>query len=343
MQQDPNVRQEALNQIKNWLEDKIITPKDLQPFVPKNSINFNLRSIFGYIGGLILLLGLIYLIGQNWRALGDAGQVMVTFGAGITGFFWAVLLNINNKERNLLTDVTYLISAALIPTGITVLVSKIPNTTIDQQLFFSLLSTGMFVMYLITRYVFRRNSLNLITALFGIISVAGWYGLLTRDIVAWTNFWRFGAVAALCVGLSLLLASFLLWSSENQRLSARLFAIFGSLTVWISAFSLIYYINPSDFGPQTYSSSRILEYIFGLIFIPFFLIANRINSGIILTLTSLGTLFWINYLNLRYFSNLVSFPIALIISGTTILVASLFIPGLYRRFIKKESLVSITE
>src|SRR3989304_9320318 len=70
----------------------------------------NLSEIFYYIGGIIVLIGLIVLVYQNWDNFAYAMRVFITFGVGLAFFISATLLiKIDNLRK--LGVIFYFLSA----------------------------------------------------------------------------------------------------------------------------------------------------------------------------------------------------------------------------------------
>jgi uncharacterized integral membrane protein len=53
----------------------------------------NLSEVFYYIGGIIILIGLIVLVNQNWDSFTYPLRVFITFGMGLAFFISAILLS----------------------------------------------------------------------------------------------------------------------------------------------------------------------------------------------------------------------------------------------------------
>src|SRR3990167_3976233 len=57
--------------------------------VPRRQIN--IAQVLYYIGALIVLIGIVVLIGQNWSDLNGIERILVTLGAGIVAYISAGL------------------------------------------------------------------------------------------------------------------------------------------------------------------------------------------------------------------------------------------------------------
>jgi uncharacterized membrane protein len=108
------------------------TPEVIQAQTSKNVIN-----TFYVIGAIIVLVGVIILIAQNWDEIGFIGRIGVTLGLGlityITGFSYS------RTVHNVLSQVMFTISAVLMPMGIFILYSEMDiRITLMTQVMISL-------------------------------------------------------------------------------------------------------------------------------------------------------------------------------------------------------------
>jgi len=98
-----------------------------------NSIvkRLNLSEVFYYIGGIIVLIGLIILVGQNWDSFNYVTKVSATFGMGLAFFISAIAL-LKTESLKKLGTVFFFISAVLVPFGYFIMFwDKINSSNID--------------------------------------------------------------------------------------------------------------------------------------------------------------------------------------------------------------------
>ncbi len=82
----------------------------------------NLTHVFYSIGGIIALVGVGVLVAQNWEEIGFGGRLLVTLGIALATYLMALVLR--KDEHSALSQVLFIIAAALAPLGVYVLLDQ---------------------------------------------------------------------------------------------------------------------------------------------------------------------------------------------------------------------------
>jgi uncharacterized membrane protein len=94
-----------------------------QPSENKNSIQSkNLTNILYVIGALIVVIGAVILLGQNWQEIGFVGRVLSTLG--IAWVTYVLGWRLTQSTHRILSQVFFAIAGILAPVGIIVLLRE---------------------------------------------------------------------------------------------------------------------------------------------------------------------------------------------------------------------------
>jgi hypothetical protein len=304
-------KEEVLQYIKTLGEQKIVTKDELDLAYDsgtgiKTDIvltkKLGISEILYYIGGAIVFLGIAILLYQNWSTLGFGTKVLATLGAGVAAYFVGVLFS-RDERTETAGPAFYLISALVIPMGLYVVFD---NAGFDASSYGSqsLISGILFVMYLLSYVVFRKNVFTLFSILFGT-----WlFFSLTSFMIgggAFFDSWKFYQYRVLLAGLTYMLIGYAFSKNEQASLSNFLYG-FGILGFLGSALSL---------GGWEPNQNVFWELIYpGLIFGALFL-SVHIKSKSFLTWGTLFLMAYILKITSEYFSSGLGWPLALVIAG----------------------------
>ena len=123
-------REEALRQIaeiaaRNDLDAEEIT-RALQARVrpaPAERSTSILAQVLGYLGGVLVLAGVVIIIGLQWDQLTSPTRVLLTLGVGFAIFLFS-LATMTDQRFARVTTPMLLVAAALQPTGIVVMLDE---------------------------------------------------------------------------------------------------------------------------------------------------------------------------------------------------------------------------
>ena len=87
-------------------------------FTSEKSVGI-VSSVFAYLGGIFVFVGLAIFVGMRWDDLGAAGRVMLTLGPGFSLFLFALVCTTDPRFERVATPL-FLVAAIVQPTGILV-------------------------------------------------------------------------------------------------------------------------------------------------------------------------------------------------------------------------------
>ena len=303
-----------------------------------NSAKFNLNSVASYIGGMVVLLGISIVIGISWADYSSPVKVLLTLGLGLSFFVLGNLIALKLPLYNFLANTSHFIGGLLIPTGVVVFLSLLQPSSTNSDLILGLTFCALGTIYLLSDFIFKKGLPILIAT--GYLTAGFWsfYNLIISNFDASQLPMQISSWTLLFTGLIYLLVALALWS-KPRRWFTELCLVGGSLLVGVTTFWLVE-VRANCFSSSAticnYTPNPIPEIIYGIIFVPFFILASKIHSRWLLLLTTFGTLVWLIYLNSRYFLGRVNFGVGLIVSGLIIILGSLGAIELNKRLNKQK-------
>jgi hypothetical protein len=307
-------KEEVLGYIQELAKEKAITKQEIIKAFDSGggataealNKNLNIAQILYYIGGGIVFLGIAILVGQNWSTLGFLTKLLATLGFGIATYFAGLLLS-RDKRTELVGSAFYLISALVTPIGLWVIFDNVGyRNSIGLQ---ALISGIMFLTYLLSLIVSRKNVIVLFNILFGtwfFFSLTSW--IIDVNQILITE--KFDFYRILVTGIVYMLIGYSFSKSEEHSpLSGFLygFGIFGFLG---SALAL------GDWEPN---QNIFWELIYPFLVFGALFLSVTIKSRAFLTW---GTIFLMGYIlkiTSEYFSNSLGWPLALVIAGLSMI------------------------
>ncbi|MDQ3014507.1 MAG: DUF2157 domain-containing protein [bacterium] len=122
----------------------------------------NVINTFYIIGAIIVLVGVIILIGQNWDEIGYLGRVLVTLGISLVTYMAGLVFS--KSVHNALSQVLFLISAVLAPVGVIIMLDEMDiDITIMTQAIMALI---LAIMYGVAYLISRKNILIMAVVIF---------------------------------------------------------------------------------------------------------------------------------------------------------------------------------
>jgi uncharacterized integral membrane protein len=330
-------KQQLLSEIKNALATGSINTAEIMQVLPKENLDnqavkntivsrLNLAEIFYYIGGIIILLGVVILIAQNWSEFSYPMRVFVTFGIGLAFFVSAILLSQTTSLKKIGT-VFFFISGILIPYGYFVIFDdKINYQTMD--FYNTIIPLLCLIQFGLTQLVLKKDIFTLFNTIFGTWLFFG----LSNNLIS-NNSSNFGdnfhLYQVILVGISYTLVAYYLRNSG--KLFASLLNTFGIIGILGPGFILNVMASGQFGGPE---ASQIW-----LVLYPVLLAATIISSVYIKSSAFLfvGTVCLIGYIiriTSQYFSEALGWPLALIIMGMAIMGLGYLAFHLNRKYIK---------
>lgn len=285
----------------------------------KEDSSKNIIHVFYGIGAIIAIVGVSILIAQNWHEIGLAGRIMATMGISLVTYLAALFLR--GSEQKAISQTMFVISAALAPLGVYVLLneSKIDFTAGVQFM----AAMSLLIIFGSALFISKKPILSLIAIGFG--SWAYWslvikifeHSSYTGDVIKWASMFLGIAYLLIARGIRSLLTSFDQSNEKESRSVEEVLYAFGTLAIL--------------------GAGIAIGGIFDLFFIA--LIFGAFYGSIYLkdrSMLILGALFLMAHiikLTSKYFANSVGWPIALIIVGFLVIGVGYLTFYLNKKFI----------
>jgi hypothetical protein len=298
-----------IQSIKEGLEKGIITPNDIKPLIKekgsqKQDGSLGLFSrVIGFLGSVIAILGIVFFVALYWSNLGDIGQVIVTLGFGIA-FYVSGSLLLANLKSNIPGTGFHIVGGILIPLGIFVLLSKLPESNTSLILVSSIIFTSLGVLYLVSDYLQKTNILTVFTYLFFLLGYVFGFSYVLENISWDIELFRLAGFFLLIAASSLFTIG-LVFKNKLRNNTIKFFEGVGYGGFFYSWFMMVV-DSPFEF-------TSLLVFAGGIILGSM----NRIYS--LLSFSFIALTMYIIYINTRYFSDIITWPIALIISGLVLI------------------------
>lgn len=295
--------------IEEFLTANKLTPKDLESYLHKDtpeskepvkqdddSFQFNAESILTFVGGAVFLIGVIILVSFNWGSFSDAGKIFVTFGVGTLLGLSSIFLQPLLKKTYYL-NIIQLISAVLLYIGSIVTIGVNYPTGINYSLALAYIFGYIGIIYFVVNQLVKKG---VFTFLWLAYALATYIAVL---VYMFENHWqdfaeqRLPAVLAIIASLFYMFIAYINRNTDKHFFKGLIMNI-GAIGLMISTFIAIGY---NEFLEGVWQGSRVLEHVYGLIFIPLYMIAQRVQSKVLLLSTSIGLFYWLMFmLNERY-------------------------------------------
>jgi hypothetical protein len=207
------------------------------------------------------------------------------------------------KSPRIISLSVHLIAVSLIPSGVLVALSKLPQSDTSVLLVNCFVFLVMALIYFITDYFLKSNLFTIATYIFGTISyfnlvtwIGGEYSLNFRAI------WTFSAF----YGLTLAILPWIL-VLDFRKQTYRSFEGAGYLVLFSSIFGIVF--------------DTPLEILALFIYTAGIFLGSYVKSAAILTFSFLAITSYILYVNGRYFTDLIGWPVGLILSGFILILS----------------------
>lgn len=304
-------KEQALSQIANLANEHNLTPDDiLDALSPAgqapDSQSSKLTRLFGYLGGIFVLAGLAVFIEMQWDAMNSIARITVTLGSGIAAFAMAFVAMGDERFEKAATPL-FLLAALMQPIGILVAIDEF-STGGDERHAFLLTSGVLLVQQLLVFFKTKRTVL-LFT---GLLFASAFYGTaldlidLDEDLIFFT------------LGLSVLLVTYAIDKTSHASITP-FFYFASSTTLLMGLFSLI--------------EDSVIEILFlgaacGVVFL-----STWAKSRSLLFVGTVAILGYVGYYTSEHFSDVVGWPIALILFGLLLIGLSAVAFRINRKYI----------
>ena len=304
-------KEKALNQIADIAREHDLTAADiLAQLSPSKEASDSKSSVltrlFGYLGGIFVLAGLGVFIEMQWETMNSFARITITLGSGLGTFVMALVAAADERWEKTVTPL-FLLAAALQPTGILVAIDEFSRGGDERHAI--LLTTGvLLIQQLVTFFKTRRTVLLFMSLIFAV----GFCGTamdlldLDEDLTGFT------------LGVSVLLVSYSIDRTRHAVITPFWYFV-SSAAMLAGLFSLI--------------EGSVFEILFlgaacGLVFL-----STWVKSRSLLGVGTVAILGYVGYYTTENFSDVVGWPIALILFGFLLIGLSAVAFQINRKYI----------
>ncbi|PIT92217.1 MAG: hypothetical protein COU08_03505 [Candidatus Harrisonbacteria bacterium CG10_big_fil_rev_8_21_14_0_10_42_17] len=263
---------------------------------------FQLAKILYYLGGIIVFLGLVILIVQNWRDFNDVTRIVVTLGPAIAAYIVGVLFS-RDEQFSFLGKVFHVMGALLMPVGVGVSFD-VGGYNLGSSGVASVILLLLSLVYLASLFTFRKT-LFLIFATF--FTSALYFSTTSFLLGSYTGFssTHFFQYRVLVLGFSYLLFGYGLLSGAYKAFTPWLYGV-GALAFLGAALAL------GGFRP---SQNVFWELAFPFLVFGFILLSIYLRSKVFLWFGSFYLMGYILKITSEYFTDSLGWPLALVLVG----------------------------
>ncbi|MFH1462307.1 MAG: DUF2157 domain-containing protein [bacterium] len=323
-------KEELLGGVKKLAKENLITEEELaraydegagKPAGSEEGKRIRASEILYYIGGIIVLLGIVVLVSQNWAKLGSFGQIIATLGSSVAAFFVGVLF-CRRQNFYSLGQVFYVISAILMPLGLFVVFNN-AGFNIQEAGVQLLISSILFAVYLISFAVLRQS----IFVAFSIIFGTGVFFTLTNFMFVAASLsgsasQEFFQYRILLTGLSYILIGYSFAKNKLYFLTGPLYS-----------FGLVFFFSSVLMIGGTFWDLLFPGLVLGAIFL-----SIHLKSKAFLAFGSLFLMAYILKITSQYFANSLGWPFALILAGFALMAIGYLSFYLNKKYISSPNL-----
>lgn len=267
-----------------------------------------LSRVFGYIGGIFVLAGLVIFIGMQWDAMGTTQRILLTLGCGFCIFLLALACTTSSRLEVAATPM-FLLAALLESSGILVTLNEF---SLDGDPAYGLLFLH-FVMALQQgcTFVATRRSVLVITTTYFLVG----FFVIAFDILGIDNH-----LIGSTVGLSLLCVAWTLDHSRHRPVAGLMY-FFGS-TIFLTV--------AHDWIDNEPLEPLFLALVCGVIFL-----STVARSRTLLFVGTLGLIFYIGDFMSEHFSDNLAGPVGLIFAGMLLIGIGAIAVRINNRYIRE--------
>lgn len=260
--------------------------------------HFNIVKILYFLGGFIALSGVVVFVSQFWDTLPFFGKVAVTLGSGIIAYIISLLLR-DYPSATLVSNLSLVFSALLLPTGVTVILNEMQIS--DWMLASLWMAIGFFMVYFSTTRILKNDVSRFLTIVCGTAIFYTSVLLFARENPAIVQTLRdFYSYMFMVYGATILaLSSILSPVAPVKRPLNAILVFVGTVSVLGATFAL------EDFW--RFACLPVIAF--------FFYLSIVMHKRIILVLSSIALMGYLGRLTAEYFSNSLGWPITLMLLG----------------------------
>lgn len=266
----------------------------------------SIAQILYAVGGLVVVMGIFTMVWQSWDFLGSLVRILVSLGSGIVAYVVGALLH-RAKRYDGVSQAFFLISGAVMPTGLAVALYEagVEVTSYAWQSVVSLLVCAMFAASLL---IFRKVVFAIYTTAFATWLFFAVTSLLVSGQPQFIT-WDFSGYRWLIVGLAYILVGAGLRQYNSNYLMQWYYGL-GIFTFLGAALML---------GGWEPNQRIIWELVFPLLCFAALFLSVYLKSRAFLIFGALYLILFIMKITGEYFSDTFGWPLALVVSGLSLI------------------------
>ena len=308
-------KKQVLDLIKRNVESGVVTKEEVvanlggQVMGSDNDSGIGEKIIHSLylIGSVILIVGVIILLAQNWDEIGFGGRILSTLGICVLTYVIGFMTS--KGENKMLSQINFLISVVLAPVSIGVILAEMEyEPELGTMILFSFLLT---LIYGATQYFVRNQILVVATAIFATIL----YGSSIAELVDMNSITTVETViklSSIVLGIAYMVIAYGYINSIKESRSiaipeenavANLFYAAGSLAILIPF--------------MTYDG--IWDFLNFFIIIGIAYLGYVVRSKIVFFVAAMTLVFQLIRITWVYFADSIAWPVLLILIGGLII------------------------
>ncbi len=331
-----NEKEQALQEIKKIAAENNITRKEVFGIFGEEALavnisktpdqalhsKLNLSNVLYYIGGFVIIAGIITFLAINWNLLNSAARVLASLGAAVVLYISAALFH-KNKKTAALAQALFFISQIILPIGMIIALNEM-QITIGSG-WQSLIALICFCVALASYYGFKTIIFVVFEVLFGSWLYFAATTYFVGDIAAGlAHFWEY---RILVLGTSFLLLS------EYFKGTKRV-----AMTPAMRTLGLIMFLGPAmSLGGWSPNANLFWEVIFPFLVFAVIFLSTYFKSTAFLAIGSLFLMAYIFKTTAEYFSTGFGWPLTLVISGILIIAVGQLFVYVNKKYIRQNS------
>lgn len=265
-----------------------------------------LTRLFGYLGGIFVVAGLGVFIEMQWDEMNSFARIAVTLGSGIAAFVMA-FVSVDDERMEKAATPLFLLAALLQPIGILVAIDEFSAGGDERHAF--LLTAGILFIQQILVFAKTRRTVLLFTSLW----FGSWFCGTAMDLIGLDE-----DLIVFTLGTSTLLVTYSIDRGPHRSITGFWYFV-SSTAMLIGLFELL---------EDSIAEILFLGVACGVVFL-----STWVRSRSLLLVATLAILSYVGYYTAQHFTNVVGWPIALIVFGLLLIGLSAFAFRIDRKYI----------
>lgn len=306
-------KQQLISLIKESLENGKLSRADIKEMISSEDmpVSKKMSNIFYAIGALIVVIGAVVLISDNWGSIGVVGRVGVTLGLAVITYISAYA----TRARETISQSMFFISAVLAPIGSFVLANEL-EIMISAGVHVTIAAI-LFLVFLVSKLILKSRILILVSIAFGTwtyYSLIMWLfsdSMFNAELMKW---------ATIFLGASYIALGYNRLNIEKRK------NVISSLLFALGAFAIMLSFEMMD---------GFFNLFFILVVFAGFYSSIFLKSRSVLVLSAIFLVSHLIKITGEYFADSISWPIALILLGFVVIGVGYGTIALNRKYLMK--------